>query len=145
MKVSSKVRYALRAMIELGVRGGEIPIMLGEIAKSQEISRKYLETLLGRLKGAGLIESIRGKQGGYLLAKPAQEITVLEIYQAVDGKLLLVSCLEGDCERSAGCITTDLWGDLNDLMVQFLSDKNLGQLVELYQDKQQNGSNMYYI
>ena len=101
LKLSTKGRYGLRAMIELAQANGDEPMLMGEIAKRQDFSRKYLHTLLTSLKGAGLVKSVRGAKGGYLLNKPAEEIQVAQIFHALEGSSAVVNCLDDEesCRR----------------------------------------------
>jgi len=115
MKLSTKTRYALRAMVELACRGGEGPVQLRQIAKAQNLSPKYLEQLTISLRNAGLINSERGPNGGYWLARPAGQITALDVVRAAEGPLTLLDCLtrSSACERSSSCVARRLWAKVS--------------------------------
>jgi len=130
MKISTKVRYGMRAMIELARRNNDAPVMLGIIARNQEISEKYLEQLFTLLRNAGLVKSERGNKGGYRLAKEAAGITAYDIFIALNGPLELVDCVgRTDCLRSGLCETKEIWTDLTDLIQKHLQSKTLAELV----------------
>ena len=133
LKLSTKGRYGLRAMIDLAISYGENhpPIMMSDIAARQELSRKYLHALLTPLKNAGLVKSARGAKGGYYLAKPPTEITIGEILTALEGELNIVDCIsdESDCSRMSDCLARGVWKDLNDTIAQLLANVTLHNLV----------------
>ena len=113
MKLSTKGRYGLRAMVDLAVYSEKESVSISCIAQRENISESYLEQLAGKLKKAGLIKSTRGAQGGYRLAKPAAEISVGDILRALEGELGAVDCQglkpEGGCESSDFCVTKLVW------------------------------------
>ncbi|NTU88412.1 MAG: RrF2 family transcriptional regulator [Actinobacteria bacterium] len=132
MKISTKGRYALRIMVDLAQHdnGGYTP--LKEISERQEISMKYLETIISHLNKAGFVESVRGKGGGHRLAKPAQELTVGSVLELVEGTLAPVSCLEGDrnhCDRANTCYTLPMWQELNRIIAEYLGSVTIYDLV----------------
>jgi Rrf2 family protein len=131
MKLSTKGRYATRAMIELAMRSEPGPIQLKGVADAQDVSAKYLERLFQMLKQADILRSIRGVHGGYVLAKSPEQITILEIVEAVEGKLSIVDCVinSDDCQRSPECVTRNLWSHVNNIMVDFLGTITLADLV----------------
>ena len=132
MLISTKGRYALRVMIDLAEhRSGEF-ISLKEIAKRQEISEKYLESIIRTLVKAKVVESLRGKGGGYRLTKKPEQYTVGEILRLTEGSLAPVACLDGDCKgcsRSDECPTLDVWKNLDKLINDYLDGVTLDQLV----------------
>mgnify|MGYP000817849738 CR=1 FL=1 len=132
MIVSTKGRYALRVMIDLAEhRSGEF-ISLKEIAQRQEISEKYLESIVRTLVKAKVVESLRGKGGGYRLTKNPEQYTVGEILRLTEGSLAPVACLDGDCKgcsRSDECPTLDVWKNLDKLINDYLDGVTLDQLV----------------
>ncbi len=130
LRLSTKTRYALRTMIELAKHEGEGMIPLKEVAEAQQLSPKYLEQLAISLRHAGLVLAERGSQGGYVLARPAAEITALQIVQAVDGPLQLVSCVSrpASCSRSPECSAHELWGRLTSAIDGVLSGTTLADL-----------------
>ena len=134
MRISTKGRYALRVMIDLAQQPDDGYISLKGIAERQEISAKYLETIVAVLNKAGLLVSYRGKEGGYKLAKNPEEYTVNEILQLTEGSLAPVACLEGKsenvCERAYGCITLPMWKKLDDIINEYLDKITLNDLLE---------------
>ena len=132
LKLTTKGRYGLRAMIELAGSGDDGPMLMGEIAARQGLSRKYLHALLTSLKEAGLVRSVRGSRGGYLLAKPAAEIRISDVFEALEGPLAIVDCLNGDahCERTDECLARGMWSELNDVMVGYLKTTTLAGLTD---------------
>lgn len=133
MMISTKGRYALRVMIELAIREGEGYVALKEIAGHQEISEKYLEAIMKRLVQEGLVSGVRGKGGGYQLAKPAAECTVGEILRATENTLSPVSCqglgAEG-CPRGEKCPTLPMWRELNSMITDYFDRTTLAHLAE---------------
>ena len=132
MLISTKGRYALRVMIDLAEhRSGEF-ISLKEIAQRQEISEKYLESIIRTLVKAKVVESLRGKGGGYRLTKNPEQYTVGEILRLTEGSLAPVACLDGDCKgcsRSDECPTLDVWKNLDKLINDYLDGVTLDALV----------------
>ncbi len=137
MQLSTRARYAARAVIELAGKHGQGPVQLKDIAECQSISDKYLEQLLSPLRAKGIIRTIRGNKGGYLLARPPEDVTLYEIIETVEGKLAPVPCVNNPdmCERHGQCIMTDIWSDLKDIITKELSSKNLAELVSLQEEK----------
>ncbi len=130
MKLSTKVRYGVRAMLDLALYQSERPVLVKAIAEREELSKKYLESLLATLKSAGLLRSVRGAKGGYLLARPAEEITMDMITSALDGPPMLVDCVDnpGICSRARDCVTRDLWRDMTVAMCAKLHETTLAAL-----------------
>ena len=128
MKLSTRVRYGMRAMIELAKQKGGKPVSLRAMAKSQNVSSKYLEQMAATMRRAGLIESIRGAEGGYRLAKPAEEITALDIYESLDVAGDPESCFKPACSRKEYCAVQDMWGEMFEAMRKVLASKTLKQL-----------------
>ena len=133
LKLSTKGRYGLRAMIDLAKSydGNPVPIMMSDIAARQELSRKYLHALLTPLKNAGLVRSTRGAKGGYFLARPPAEITIKEILAALEGELNIVDCIAdgANCSRASNCLARGVWKDLNDAIARLLDNVTLHSLV----------------
>jgi len=115
MKISTKGRYGLRALLDLAAHPDDGPRRLDAIAESQAISRNYLHSLMIALKAAGLVRSRRGSQGGYVLARPAREITLARILQVLEGPLALADCVEDErlCRRAKNCVAHDMWSELS--------------------------------
>jgi len=132
MRLTTKGRFAVTAMIDLGLRQASGPVTLAAISQRQHISLSYLEQLFGKLRRNDLVESTRGPGGGYTLARKASEITVAEIITSVDEPIDATNC--GGKENCLGegsrCMTHDLWAALNVKMVEFLSSVSLQKLVD---------------
>ena len=131
MKISTKGRYALRIMVDLAQHDTREYIPLKEISERQDISIKYLETIISHLNKAGFVESARGKGGGHRLAKPAQQFTVGSVLELVEGTLAPVSCLETDtnhCERASTCCTLPMWQELNQIITDYLKSVTIYDL-----------------
>ena len=132
MMVSTKGRYALRVMIDLAEHNTRDYIPLADIAKRQEISEKYLESIVGVLSKKGLVESLRGKGGGYRLNRLPEEYTVASILKETEGSLAPVACLENEvktCPRAAECRTIDMWTKLYKLIDDFFEGVTIADLI----------------
>ena len=134
MKLSTKGRYGLRAMIDLADYAEEALQSIASIAARQSISDSYLEQLMAKLKKAGLITSIRGAQGGYVLAKDSREISVGDILRALEGDLSPVNCSgikdENGCLGSKSCVTRNVWKRIDDSIQAAVDSIYLDELVE---------------
>lgn len=131
MRLTTKGRFAVTAMIDLAINGGKGPVTLFSISERQKISLSYLEQLFGKLRRNNLVESVRGPGGGYYLARVASKITIAEIVVAVDEPLDATNCGEkGNCHDGKPCLTHELWMGLNKKIYEYLSLINLQQLVE---------------
>ena len=131
MRLTTKGRFAVTAMVDLAMRGGKGPVTLASISERQGISLSYLEQLFGKLRRKNLVESVRGPGGGYYLARVAGKISIAEIILAVDEPLDATSCGgQGDCHDNKPCITHDLWMGLNEKIFDYLESVNLQQLVD---------------
>ncbi|HRF12753.1 MAG: Fe-S cluster assembly transcriptional regulator IscR [Candidatus Accumulibacter phosphatis] len=130
MRLTTKGRFAVTAMIDLALRCSEGPVSLAGISDRQKISLSYLEQLFGKLRRYGLVESVRGPGGGYCLARPTSEMTVTDIIRAVDEPLDATQCGgRENCRDDERCMTHELWSTLNDKMYEFLSSVTLAELV----------------
>ena len=131
MKLSTKGRYGLRAFIDLAVCGETQPVSLNSIA-----SISYLEQLMAKLKKAGLVKSVRGVHGGYIIAKPADEISVGEVLRALEGDLIPVECAGIDdkqkthCTSSSQCVSKIVWKRINDSINDTVDSIFIGELVK---------------
>lgn len=134
MKLSTKGRYGLRALIDLARYSAEGPVSIISISERQEISERYLEQLMSLLKKAGLVKSIRGAGGGYMLAKAPEEISVGDILRALEGSLDPVECAgidpEGSCSLSDSCVTKYVWKQINESINRTVDRIRLDRLVE---------------
>lgn len=137
MKVCTRARYGLRAMLDLALNAGNGPVRMVDVAERQEISRKYLDSIITTLKVGGLVRSVLGPGGGYTLAKPASEIKVYEIIHLLEGSLLLVDCIEDEelCRRADSCATRDLWLAVGQAVEDVLSGLTLQDLADRQRKK----------
>jgi len=137
MRLSTKVRYAMRAMLDLALHTDEASVSSRDIAARQEFSEKYVGQLLAQLRTAGLVRSVRGQGGGYRLARDPREIRLLDVVLAFEGTLAPVVCVDDpeSCARSSVCITRDVWGDLKDAMEKPLREKTLEDLARSYDEE----------
>ena len=133
MKLSTKGRYGLRAMIDLARYSEEEPVSISSIAARQDISERYLEQLVGLLKKAGLVRSIRGATGGYVLARNVKEIYVGDVLRALEGSLEPVKCAafysEEGCMAAGGCVTKYVWQKINESINATVDRMMLDELV----------------
>lgn len=133
MKITTKGRYGLRALIDLAKYSEIEPVSIGSIAARQGISERYLEQLMTLLKKAGIIKSIRGAGGGYVLAKEMGDISVGDILRALEGSLESVECAglsEADsCDAAGGCVSKYVWQRINESINQTVNEISLEQLV----------------
>ena len=134
MKLSTKGRYGLRALLDLAVHQGNGTVSIQSIAARQNISERYLEQLIAKLKKAGLVSSIRGAGGGYRLAKDAEDISVGDILRALEGDLTLVDCAgfekETTCKAAKFCVTKYVWKKIDDILEDTVNHITLKELVE---------------
>lgn len=144
MKISTKGRYALRMMIDLAQNQGDGYVSLKDIANRQEISKKYLEQIVAILNKPDVLRTNRGYQGGYRLAKNANEYTVGDILRLTEGGLAPVSCLDNSfilCDRAENCITLPIWKGLYKVISEYLDSITLQDII----DKNSDVSNFDYI
>jgi len=132
MKLSTRTRYGMRAIIELAQHEGKRPLQLKAIADRQDISVKYLEQLMSLLRSAGFVRSVRGSKGGYILARPAGEITASEIFRCLEGPVTTTECVEDEdcCKRSADCVARELWMEVEAAIQHVLSSTTLADVVK---------------
>ena len=124
-------------MLELAMNSGKGPVPLRDLASRQEISAKYLEQLLIPLKGAGLVKSVRGARGGYMLAKDPNDTSLYEIVRSLEGPLAPVECVQDPnyCDRVGGCTVHMVWGEMGTMLVDFLSGVTLSDMVDRQREK----------
>ncbi len=137
MKISTKGRYALRLMLDLAINYTGEYISIKSIASRQDISEKYLEQIITQLNKAGYVRSVRGAQGGYILAKPPAEYTVGMILRLMEGSLAPVSCAgdEEFCTKGARCVTQEVWQKIQEAVENVVDNITLEDLVVRYQEK----------
>ena len=131
MRLTTKGRYAVTAMLDLALNAQERPITLADISQRQGISLSYLEQLFSRLRKQGLVSSARGPGGGYRLSRDMNDINVAQVIEAVDEKVTVTRCGDrGDCQNGEACLTHKLWCSLSDQIQGFLNGISLGNLVD---------------
>ncbi len=139
MRLTTKGRYAVTAMLDLALHYDDGPITLSDISQRQGISLSYLEQLFSKLRKKELVDSTRGPGGGYRLSRIAHEIAIAEVISAVDEKVDATKCGGlSNCYGETQCLTHDLWTDLSEQIFQFLSGISLGHLVDRKGDKYTN-------
>ncbi len=130
MRLTTRGRYAVTAMLDLAIHADGRPVALGEIAERQDISLAYLEQLFAKLRRQKLVDSVRGPGGGYRLARSLREISVGSVVQAVDETVDATRCHgQGDCQKGDTCLTHHLWMDLSGQIQEFLAGISLADLV----------------
>ncbi|MBF0475091.1 MAG: Rrf2 family transcriptional regulator [Deltaproteobacteria bacterium] len=137
MKMSTRGRYAVRAMLDLAINWGQGPINLKEMSRRQDISVKYLEQIFIPLKAAALIRSTRGPSGGYTLARAPEQVTLGEIITAIEGPVAIVDCVQQPEKypRSQTCVTFDVWKQISEAISTILDRTTLSLLVTRHQAK----------
>ena len=139
MRLTTKGRFAVTAMMDLAWRGDEGPVALASISERQKISLSYLEQLFGKLRRHNLVDSVRGPGGGYCIARPFNRVAVADIIRAVDEQLDATQCGgRENCHDEHRCMTHDLWSTLNTKMYDYLASVTLADLVE--KEKLKRGS-----
>jgi Rrf2 family protein len=133
MKLNTRVRYAIRMMADIAKTAAAGPVPLKDVADRQGLSKLYLSQLATPLRNAGLLKSVWGNKGGYILGRPADQINLLEIMEAVDGRVSLIECVAepGGCERAAFCETIDVWRDINTAVTRVLERYTLRDLTDM--------------
>jgi Rrf2 family cysteine metabolism transcriptional repressor len=147
MKLSTRTRYGMRALVDLVLHNDNQPVQLKDIAQRQQISLAYLEHLIIPLISAGIIKSTRGVHGGIRLAKSPQQIRLKEILEVLEGPVAPVDCLKDlkACPRSGRCATQDVWNDLKKAMENVLEASTLQDLADRQRSKEVQPTAMYYI
>lgn len=130
--ISTKGRYALRVILDLAENGGDNPVPLKEIAERQDISLKYLETIMPNMIKAELVVGSHGKGGGYRLSRPVKDYTVGEVLRVAEGPIVPVACLGCDstCDRAAFCTTLPIWKNLDNMINKYLDSLSLEDLLK---------------
>jgi len=136
MKIHTKVRYGLRAMLEIAGSDNPNGVLQKDIAKNQNISLSYLDHIISALKAKGLVTNVNGKHSGYKLLKKQDEITMKDIYTAFE-PITILDCLNNEsfCEKTCNCLARDYWDELKQQIEETLTKKTLGQLLYKYQNK----------
>jgi len=139
MKLNTKTRYGLRAVIYIAMRKNNLPVLQKEIANAEEISNKYLDQIISELKSAGIIETIGGRKSGYRLAKDPDKITVYDIYKAFNSDLKIIDCIENNiCLKVGSCAAQEFWNKLNELIKKEMLKTTIKQLAEKQLSKNQS-------
>lgn len=132
MNITTKGRYALRVMTDLAVHRDDGYISLSAISERQQLSVKYLEMIVAHLKKSGLVESTRGKDGGYMLCRRPEEYTVGEVLRSIEDNLAPVACIKdgaSTCERAAVCLTLPMWREVDELTNRYFDSVTLADLI----------------
>lgn len=132
MRLSTRSRYGVRLMLALAMNKSKEPVFLKDIANSEKISEKYLSQIIMPLKAKGLVATFRGAHGGYLLGKPASEITLRNIVEPLEGDLSLVDCVgnPGICDKSTVCAAKQVWDEMSSILLGFLDTFTLDDLIK---------------
>jgi Rrf2 family protein len=130
--INTKIRYGLRTMLEIGCPDNKDGILQKEIAKNQDLSEKYLDPIISALKTSGLIVNFGGKKSGYILRKPANEITVLDIFRSFENGPTLVQCICNPdmCVKVDTCVAREYWSGLNTLIIGYFKNSTLDKLIK---------------
>jgi len=147
MRMTMKNDYGLRAMIDLATRYGQGPTPSADIAHRQAIPEQFLDQLLITLRRAGLLKSMRGPQGGHLLARPPAQITMNDVIHALDGGSATMECVPtpGACQLAPGCAIREVWGQIDTYAEQLLTTITLDRLADRHHALSQERDAMYYI
>ena len=146
MRLTTKGRFAVTAMVDLAMSGGGRPVTLADISQRQKISLSYLEQLFGKLRRKALVSSVRGPGGGYRLTRPTSDVSVGEIILAVDEPIDATQCGgKENCRDDHKCITHDLWTDLNRHIFEYLGSVSLFDLVEKQRRKSAKSSVVEFV
>jgi len=137
MKLSTRTRYGIRAILELAQSNGKRPLQLRIIAQHQDISVKYLEQLMSILRSAGFVRSMRGAKGGYMLAKAPNQVKLSDVFDCLEGHVTTVECVEDKnyCARAADCIARQVWAQVQEAIKDVLQSITLQDLVDRAKDK----------
>ena len=147
MKISSRARYGTRVLVELALNYGNGPMRVSDIAKKQGISAKYIEQLIAVLKGADLVNAVRGVHGGYTLARTPSKIKMLQIFEVLEGGLDQLECrgCPGSCSRDKNCVVSDVWKKMGAAVRAVLEKETLADIASRAKEKEKQTSSIYYI
>jgi Rrf2 family protein len=140
LRLSTRSRYGLRAVVDIASHGGKRPVQVSEIARRQAVSPRYIEQIFQKLKPAGIIATVRGPKGGYLLGRAAKDISIMDVLEAVEGPLAISPCLGGGhrCRAVEDCLARRVWSKAQGLLSGYLGSTSiadvLGELPELLPD-----------
>ncbi|MCM8786184.1 MAG: Rrf2 family transcriptional regulator [Candidatus Omnitrophica bacterium] len=146
MKFTTKTRYGIRGLIELGLNYKGRPVLVKEIAKRQNISERYLEHIMLALKKGGILRSIKGGKGGYMFLKDPSEIKISQIIEILEGPLSPVECVEKKevCKRSDYCVARELWCEIKNKILKYLESITLKKLIEKQKKKNGDKENVFF-
>jgi len=132
LKLSTRTRYGIRAILDLAENYGNGPLQLKTIARHEDISVKYLEQLMILLKSAGFVRSIRGSKGGFLLTRSPSQIKISDCFNCLEGPVIIVECVDNSsyCPRTSDCVTRELWAEVNKAIMAVLQSLTLQNLVD---------------
>ena len=135
MKISTKCRYGIRALVEIAKNSSSSPMTRSSIAKSQGIPDSYLENILIALKHGNIVTSIRGAGGGFILSRPPEEIDLLDVYEVLQGSITLLDCVDCPevCDRSGNCVVRPVWLEMQEAQKAVLRSKSIKNLIEMEQ------------
>lgn len=149
MKFSAKGEYGVRAIIDIALHRGEEPVQVKEISRRQAIPERFLEQVMASLKKAGLVEGIRGAQGGYLLTRSPDDITLADVIQAIEGPLTLMDCISEEssprCDLSNLCVIRDAWKGIQSAILEALDSITIGELCAKKRKRVEKMGVMYHI
>lgn len=147
MKLSTRGRYGTRVLLDLALHRQGGLVLLKDVAKRQQISLRYLEHIVTPLITAGIVRSTRGAKGGVTLARPPEQINLLEVIQILEGSTAPVECVDNPavCQRVKQCVTRDVWGELKMAIDRVLAETTLEDLVDRQREKGQPEPLMYYL
>ncbi|MDM7999931.1 MAG: Rrf2 family transcriptional regulator [Dehalococcoidia bacterium] len=147
MRLSTKGRYGVRALLDIAVHGDGGPVLLKDIAERQQVSALYLEHVMAPLIRAGILRSIRGAKGGMVLAKPPAEVRLSHVLEVLEGSMALVECVDnaGLCPRAEDCVAREVWMELKAAIDGVLESWTLQDLVERQKQKAVGKSGTYAI
>lgn len=142
MKLSTKTRYGIRAVVELAENYGREPLQLKIISRDQDISIKYLEQIMAILKSGGIINSSRGAKGGYFLNKPPNQIKLSDCFHCLEGSVVTVECVENEsyCKKTKNCVARSVWAEIEKAIFTVLDSITLQDMV----DKAKNNKQIFY-
>lgn len=146
MKLSTKGRYGVKAVVELAINYGSEPISIKKISESQKISEYYLEQLFSALRKADIIKSIRGPKGGYVLSREPKDITIADVINVLEGPIEIASCIENDCCNNIDCCATRLlWSKIKNSIDDVMESVSLQDIVDDYNRIKKNAENIKLI
>ena len=147
MRLSTRTKYGVRALVDLAEAYPDRRLSVKDIAEREKISAKYLEHIMARLKAAGLVDATRGMHGGYMLCDPPERVSLHDVYPVLEGSTAPTECVdeEGECERAPTCPTKETWAEVKEAIDEVLDKTTLADLVKKKQSKTKSARQMYVI